>query len=55
MTHLQSRFFILGAPIAALLIAGIDWKRGAIGGVLLVATFAVMGWCRINSKLYGKL
>jgi hypothetical protein len=57
MTHLQSRFFILAAPIAALLIASIDWKRWAIAGVLVVMFFGAIGWWRtaerLNAKLYG--
>ena len=29
VTHLQSRFFVLAVPVAALLVAGIDWGRRA--------------------------
>ncbi|HET6251121.1 MAG TPA: hypothetical protein VFE47_25775 [Tepidisphaeraceae bacterium] len=55
MTHLQSRFFILAAPISALLIARINWRQGAAAGVLLVAIFAAIGWSRVNARLLAKL
>jgi hypothetical protein len=55
MTHLQSRFYILAAPIAALLISEIHWRRGAVIGVTLVVIFAGIGWMRINALLCDKL
>ena len=50
-THLQGRFFILAAPIAALLAGQLPWGRGAIAGVLLVAIAAGAAWFNVNQRL----
>ncbi|HWE00874.1 MAG TPA: glycosyltransferase family 39 protein [Tepidisphaeraceae bacterium] len=50
-THLQGRFFILAAPVSALLIAQMDWHKREFIGVILVAIFAAVGWVHINLKL----
>ena len=55
MTHLQSRFFILAAPIAALLLAQIEWRRATFAALALVLVFATIAWININDKLYSRL
>lgn len=62
-THLQSRFFLLAAPIAALLVAQadgllqrcLDSRWGTAGAALLVGVFAAIAWRNTNEALFGKL
>ncbi len=54
-THLQGRFFILGVPIAALLVGHIPWGRLAPIGAVIVLLAAVPGWSRLHSVLAERL
>jgi hypothetical protein len=54
-THLQGRFFILAAPVAAMLVARVDWRGMPYIGAALVVVFAAIGWWPINSRLCSKL
>jgi len=65
-THLQSRFFILAAPLAALLVAQVDWRRlqrrlgwhvertAAVVGMLLIAVFGAISFYGIHSRVYDR-
>ncbi len=46
MTHLQSRFFVLAVPLAALLVARVRWRHWPAVAVPLVACAATLGWAR---------
>ncbi|MCC6424932.1 MAG: hypothetical protein IT447_15775 [Phycisphaerales bacterium] len=50
-THLQSRFFVLGIPIAGLLAAMTrgKWAHRLMGGAAVVA--AIIGWITLQTKL----
>jgi hypothetical protein len=49
-THLQSRFFLLGGPLAVIVIAQVDWGRWLrpVGGLVILA--AVIGWWGVNNR-----
>jgi hypothetical protein len=54
-THLQGRFFVVGIPIAALLLAGMRWGRGAAIGAALVLIAAGVGFARLHGALAERL
>jgi hypothetical protein len=55
-THLQGRFFILGVPLAGMMLAagpsGARGTRGAVAVIVLVA--AVVGYVRLHETLTGR-
>lgn len=59
LTHLQGRFFVLAVPIAALLLAMVDWGRWAPIGAALAVAAALVGWgathAQFAKKMYGQV
>ena len=57
-THLQGRFFVLAIPVAALLLARLDWGRWVAAGAIVAVAAALIGWWTVDSqltpRLYGK-
>lgn len=54
-THLQGRFFILALPIAALLVARMDWGPAPWAGALVVLMAAGFGYYKLHGIVYEKL
>lgn len=44
ITHLQSRFFVLGIPLAALLLATVRWRPWPAVGAVLFGSLVAWGW-----------
>jgi hypothetical protein len=55
-THLQGRFFILGVPIAGMLLAMMPWGRRAARVVVSVVVLAAaaVGYTRLHETLTGR-
>jgi hypothetical protein len=55
-THLQGRFFILGVPLAGLMLAAMPWgtRASRVGVAAVVLAAAVVGFARLHETLTGR-
>jgi hypothetical protein len=54
-THLQGRFFILAIPIAALLLARMDWGPAVWAGAMLVLLAGFYGYHKLHGVVFERL
>jgi hypothetical protein len=55
VTHLQGRFFVLAIPVAALLVAAIDWGRWSWVGATAVAVAAGVGLVTMHLRFSSRM
>jgi hypothetical protein len=55
LTHLQGRFFVLGVPIAALIIALADWGRWTTTVAAVAAVSALASWLMVHRPFADRL
>jgi hypothetical protein len=54
-THLQGRFFLLAAPVAALMVAQCNWRRATPAIAIVVVLFATIAWWGVHNRLIVRL
>lgn len=55
LTHLQSRFFVVAVPLAALLLGSVRWWQARLAIVIFAVMLSLPAWLRVNEILSDRL
>jgi 4-amino-4-deoxy-L-arabinose transferase-like glycosyltransferase len=55
LTHLQSRFFVLAVPLAALMLGRVGWWQARLAIFIIAVMLSLPGWSRVKRVLLERI